>query len=188
MVEVINSSFIPKKDLSKKKGPSSGPSVNVFLLISVIIFLSTIVASVGVYLWKENLKEDNVSLLNQIEENKNLFSLATLQSLIDLDTRINASTEILGNHYTVMPIFFYLQENTLSDVILDDFNLAEEGDSVIVTAKGFADDFDTIAVQSEKYSADDRVENLILDSYDRDKDGMAVFDLSFSWKKKNLRE
>jgi len=49
MVEVIKSSFIPKKEMKKKQVKRSGRGVNVFFLMSLIIFLSTVIGSAGMY-------------------------------------------------------------------------------------------------------------------------------------------
>jgi len=49
MVEVIKSSFIPKKEMKKKQVRRSGSGVNVFFLISLIIFLSTVIGAAGMY-------------------------------------------------------------------------------------------------------------------------------------------
>jgi hypothetical protein len=49
MVEVIKSSFIPKKELKKKEVRRSGGGVNIFFLISLIIFLSTVIGAAGMY-------------------------------------------------------------------------------------------------------------------------------------------
>ncbi|HIP21912.1 MAG TPA: hypothetical protein EYG72_03125 [Candidatus Pacebacteria bacterium] len=49
MVEVIKSSFIPKKEMKKKQVRRSGSGVNVFFLMSLIIFLSTVIGAAGMY-------------------------------------------------------------------------------------------------------------------------------------------
>jgi hypothetical protein len=50
MAEVINSSFIPKREFKKKDKETKGRGINIVFLIALIIFLSTIVAGVGIYL------------------------------------------------------------------------------------------------------------------------------------------
>jgi hypothetical protein len=50
MAEIINSSFIPKKEFKKEEGSKKGIQLNIFFLISLVIFLSTIIMSIGVYL------------------------------------------------------------------------------------------------------------------------------------------
>ena len=51
MAEVINSSFIPKREFKEDNGrPKKRFQLNVFFLISLVIFLSMIVGLVGVNL------------------------------------------------------------------------------------------------------------------------------------------
>ena len=51
MAEVISSSFIPKKEFKKSSSrKKKGFSINIFFLISLIIFLSALVGAAGVYM------------------------------------------------------------------------------------------------------------------------------------------
>jgi hypothetical protein len=49
MAEIINSSFIPKKEFKKKNTEGRGTKINIFLLISLIVFLATMISGVGIY-------------------------------------------------------------------------------------------------------------------------------------------
>ncbi len=70
MVEVINSSFIPKNEFKKEVNKRKSPRVNIFFLIALTIFLTSIVASVGVYLYKNSLEKENERLKAVFEQSE----------------------------------------------------------------------------------------------------------------------
>ncbi len=69
MVEVIGSSFIPKNEF-KKKDKKNNFQLSVLFLISLIIFLATILGSVTVYLLKTKLVNENKILEANLKKNE----------------------------------------------------------------------------------------------------------------------
>ncbi len=187
MPEVINSSFIPKKDLgggSQKKRKGGG--IDIFLLIALIIFLSSIVLSLGVFLWSQSVQNKNEELFIQIESYRDNFAISSIIELISVSNKVEAAKEILDNHYSVLPAFSYLEENTLSDIYLNDMVVSEKGNKIEVSATGIAPDFDYVAYASKVYARDDRIDDLILENFSRNNLNEVVFNLSFSMDKSFL--
>ena len=87
MAQEINASFIPKKEVrgKRKRGPALG--ANLFLLIAVIIFLTALLASLGVFLWSQQLQAANSRALNELEKNRDSYGISAIQTFIDTNNR-----------------------------------------------------------------------------------------------------
>lgn len=193
MVEIINSSFIPKKEFKKKDKQTSGLKINIFFLISLVIFLATIIASVGVYLWKKDLISTNKKYEESLASKSNDLGVESIRKFSILDKRINAAKEILKSHYDVLRIFSYLEKNTLGDVqgeiTLTELSMIEEGELVKVEAKGKAVNLTDIQRQSRGYASNPNILDLVLSEVTKSNKGAYwEFNLSFSVDKKFLTE
>jgi len=189
MAEVINSSFIPKREFKEDNGrPKKRFQLNVFFLISLVIFLSMIVGLVGVNLWKADLESGNRKLKENFTKNKENYGISTIRQFSDLDKRIKTGRELLMMHYNLSPVFTFLERNTQTNVIIQELDL-EEGSSVIYAkGKGLAPDLDDLYLQSKSYAENQNVKDLILSGITRDKDGLIAFNLEFQVDKKDLTD
>lgn len=188
MAEIINSSFIPKKEFKKKeeKNFKNKPKLNIFFLISLIIFLSTLLIGVGVYLYELQLVDQNKKYQEKFASNKDAFSIETIKKFVELEKRIDASSKLLKKHYNILPIFEYLEKNTLVDITLDSFVLEEAGENIKVVAKGRASDLSDLQLQSREYAKNLNVSSLVLSNITKNNVGETVFDLEFSIDKTYL--
>ncbi len=188
MAEVINSSFIPKKEFKKNSGSSKGPRINILFLISLVIFLSTIIASVAVYLWKVSLEKELKIKRETFASRSEDYGIETIRKFSQLDSRIKAADELLEKHYNILPIFTYLEKNTLVDTTLTEFALTETDSEIKITAKGEAPDLTDLQLQSRGYAKNPNISNLILSNITKSKEGYSVFDLEFTIDKKFLTD
>ena len=71
MVETINTSFIPQKITSSKR-KNGGGSIDLTLFVSIVIFAIVVLATVGVFLYKNILAsgiEDSAIMLEKEKDN-----------------------------------------------------------------------------------------------------------------------
>ncbi|PID83637.1 hypothetical protein CSB11_00290 [Candidatus Campbellbacteria bacterium] len=189
MAEIINSSFIPKKEFKKKEERTRrGPRLNIFFLIALIIFLSTAIASGGVYFWKKGLQNQNNNYKQELAEKKEAFNIETIKDFSELAKRIDSAEVLLKKHYNLIPIFRYLEKNTLVDVTLTEFLLEENKQDIKVQAKGTASDLSDLQLQSREYAGNTNVSSLVLANITKNNVGETVFDLEFSVDKKYLTD
>lgn len=99
----INASFIPKKDIKTRRA-GTGFSVNIFLLIGIVIFLTAVLGSLGVYVWKNQLSALNQESLATLEKNRENYGLAAIEEYIELSNRIEAVDGLLDGHISVAKI------------------------------------------------------------------------------------
>lgn len=176
----INASFIPKKDIkTRRAGP--GFSVNIFLLIGIVIFLTAVLGSLGVYVWKNQLSALNQESLATLEKNRENYGLAAIEEYIELSNRIEAVDGLLDGHISVAKIFGLLEKDTLTDVIITNFSFdTEEDGMVMVTARGTAPTYEHVAYQAETYGDNRDIKELILSDVDQDRDGTVTFNIEFA--------
>ncbi len=185
MVEIINTSFIPKQALSKKK-KKKGFKINVFFLISLVIFLSTIIGAVGVTLWKMDIEKTNEEFTKQLTENRDDYSIDSIKKFSDLNKRIQAGNILLNNHYNVLPIFRFLEAETQTNIVLTELNLEERDSVLAITAQGLAPALSDLYLQSKSYGKNQNIKNLVMSNISRTQDGLVSFDLEFEVDKKDL--
>ena len=186
MAQEFNASFIPKKEVQAKRVRRSSPGANIFLLIGVIIFLTSLLASLGVWLWATQLDAANSRVLQTLEKNRENYAIGAIQEFLDVHNRLRAADIILQNHIVVTPIFDILEEHTLTDIYLTNFSFAVQGNDVTIQARGYAPTYAHVALQADEYSSNNLIKELILSGVNQARDGGIQFDLSFSVSRDNL--
>ena len=182
----LNSSFIPKKDIKRQKKEGGGFAVNVFLLITVIVFLATLLAAIGVLVWSKKIESDNRRALETLERERDNFGLSAIEEFIELNNRISSAEEILNQHISVVSVFEILEEDTLTDIVLTDFSLATQGPDVFVNIGGIAPTYAHVALQSDQYSANNKLKEILFSGVNQDRDGNISFQVNFTMDRDDL--
>jgi len=177
MLDTNNQSFIPKKVSDDKKISIHRPT-NLFFLITLIIFLMTVLASVGVFFYKSYLKnrieEDSIML----EREKGNFDVASIEVLSDLDKRLKSGRELLDKHLDLTGLFDFLEKNTLNNVRFKSFDFVFGNDGLVLTMDGVAKNYSAIVLQSDVFGDSGLIENPIFSDLDVDKDGNVIFNFT----------
>ena len=155
-------SFIPKKPVMIE-GQSRSGGMSLFLLVSVIIFLISLGLAGYVFLEKNILIQKITSNQSSIATNKNGLTSdsTTIESLVELNSRINVANSLLGKHIAVSPIFDFLQQATLKSVRFKNFSFsslskdASGVSRVSVQMSGIAKDWETVASQADEFGKAD---------------------------------
>lgn len=138
-------------------------SISFFLLISIIIFLVSLGLSAYVFLEKNYLIQQIASQQNTIATNKSglISDSNTVESIIDLNNRINIGKQLLDSHVAVSPIFAFLQQVTLQNVRFNSFTFSSaskdsNGNTVVgITLSGVAHDWESVASQADEFDMPD---------------------------------
>jgi hypothetical protein len=180
----FQTSFIPKNPITQEQRVSTG--VNLFLLISIIIFLISASIAGWVFLEKKSLVgriENEKGIINKNKDSLNKDSVS-IENFVELNTRIETSKTLLSKHISVLPVFDFLQKLVLKNVRFNSFVFsvaASDGsgvDKIKVDVSGKAVDWRTMANQVDEFSKPEwkkivkepKVSNLSLAS-----DGSIVF-------------
>jgi hypothetical protein len=184
-------SFIPKKPIAPASPARSsrGGGIGLFTLISVIIFLISLGLGGYVYLEKNYLINKITADQATIEDQKGglVDDATTIESLIELNSRIKVAQELLDKHISVSPIFNFLQQTTLKSVRFKNFTFTSAGKDatgasrVSVLMSGVARDWETVASQADEFGkveyrkviTEPKISNLTLNA-----DGSITFSFS----------
>ncbi len=172
-------SFIPKKPETSVVRRSKGGVINVFFLVALIVFLTSVVASVGVFFYKqvaEQRLEEKVALL---EKTRTAFEPALVTELATVDSHIKSAQNILNSHIALSAFFNMLEQSTLQSVQFDSFTFSHSDESgMIVQMKGRGLSFSSVALQSDIFGKNPYIQGPIFSNLDLDNTGSVLFDFS----------
>jgi hypothetical protein len=182
MDQNFQTSFIPKKSMIKENVNSSQP-VSALLIISLFILFTVLLATGGLYFYKGVVAKSITDMENTLNLAKNRFEPSKITELQVLDKRLRASTEILSNHITIIPIFDALQKLTMKSVRYTKFSYSvktDKGTTVDVKMSGQAMGYRAIALQSDLFAKNKNLIDPIFSNLTLDNSGNVLFDLEFS--------
>lgn len=154
MEPTFKTSFIPKKpiepSLDSKVEYKSG--INFFMLIAMILFITSVILSAGVFAYKFTLSSAIEIQLRTLEKVRQSFDPAFVTEANRLNTRIDNVNKILNSHLAPSSIFSLLEEFTLQTVSFKRFLFKDGEDGTIkIESSGEADSFRSIVLQSDNF-------------------------------------
>ena len=182
MEQNFQTSFIPKKPMIEERAIAARP-VGFFFVISIFIFFTIVLATGGLYLYKVNISKNIAVMKNDLNLAKNRFETSKITQLQVLDKRLRASSEILGKHIAVSPIFKELQTSTMKTVRYTKFSYIfgdEKNAKVNVKMSGQAIGYRSIALQSDLFTKNKHFVDPVFSNLALDNSGNVLFDLDFS--------
>ena len=174
----FQTSFIPKKPIVANTGRSSAP-INLFSLLSTIIFIAALALSGGVFFYKNLVTKEIAQNKATLERAKGAFDPELIQKIIRLDNRIETSKQLLSSHLAVTPIFDFISSITLKTVRFKDFNFAYLApDKIQVSMRGQAQSYSSVALQSDVLSSQKLLKNTIVSDMALEAAGTVGFNVS----------
>ncbi len=147
----FQTSFIPKQPVTETAHRAS--SSGLIFLISLILFVASIAAAAGAFLYNDYIDKSIVEGNAQLKRNEQALDPTTIQGLTRLNDRINSATTLLDKHVAVSRLFAVLSDATLQNVRFNDFTYANAGgDKVNISMKGQATSYETVALQSKSFT------------------------------------
>lgn len=175
----FQTSFIPKKPIVASES-FVRKSTDFFMIIAVVIFLGSVVLSVGVYAYKFLLDKNISGLQASLATSREQFDQDFIGYVNRLNTRIETTKDLLGHHVSASTIFGFLASHTLKTITYNDFNYSYEADGTIkVVLKGVAQSYSSIALQSEEFGKQNQyIKSPIFSDLNPDQSGDIVFTLT----------
>jgi hypothetical protein len=161
----FQTSFIPQKGMVPKGGKRSTlpkRSISFFALLSILIFVLSVVASAGIFFWGRyssgQLYEAEKKLSQEVQK---LNTNSNLQVITRLDDRIKATKIITANHVAPSTFFDNLGNVTVQSVRFVDLSFVEgESDRTTFTLSGEALSFGGVALQADMLEASSAFTNI----------------------------
>lgn len=150
----------------------------VFLnLIGIGILIITVLVAGGVFLLKTYTEQSIASKRVSLDRQRAAFEPATIEELLRLDKRINASNTILKSHYALSLVFDELEGRTGENVRFKSFKFEPAGPGrFAVTMSGTAKSFNAVAIQSDAFGKSSIIKDPIFSNLNLDTNGNVIFD------------
>jgi len=173
-------SFIPRGQMTTSfEANKKSSKVSLFLLVSIIIFIVSIVLAGGVYLLSEYKAKSIKDKIDSLERAKGSFEPALIEQLSNLDVRINSAQKVLDNHISISSFFKLLEQITLKTVRFNEFEFTQRGDgSFFVTMRGEADSYSSVALQSDMFAGSKYIQEPIFSGFKLNSKVNVLFDFS----------
>ncbi len=147
----FQSSFIPKKPVDTGSLRPSG-DVNIFLIVTILIFIITGAAAGGVFFYKTTLQKQSEEKDAELISVKKSFGLEDIQTLKNRVRQLEAVKIILNKHLTATPLFHLIESNTLKNVRFTSFSYTNKDNKASITLSGEARTFNSVAYQSQVFT------------------------------------
>jgi len=183
MDKEFKTTFIPKKNLSGVKAPESKRSRatrSLIGLIALLLFITALAATAGVFLWKTRLAAVVNSRIDSINRAEKAFEPAVILDLKKLDIRLRAGTKLLSQHVAISDFLESLAESTLPEVSFSDFSVELGPDGAEVSMGGEARGYLQIAQQSDVFEDNQYIQNHIFEDFSLTDADRISFSLQFS--------
>lgn len=183
MDKEFKTTFIPKKNPGGVKAPekkSTKARRSLFGILAALLFVTAVVSTIGVYLYKARLAAVVNSRIDSINRAEKAFEPSVILDLKKLDIRLRAGTELLNQHIAVSDFLESLAESTLPEVSFNEFsfNYTEGGSEVSMS--GEARGYLQIAQQSDIFEDNDYIQNHIFSDFSSSETGRVSFSLQFT--------
>ena len=181
MEQNFQTSFIPKKPILNESTVYARP-VSIFLIISLFVLFTTLIATGGLYFYKGILVKKIADMDNTLNLVKNRFEPSKITELQIFDKRLRSSSEILSQHINITPVFSALEQLTMKSVRFTKFSYdfgTEDNPAVNIKMSGVAIGYRSIALQSDLFAKNKNLIDPIFSNLTLDNSGNVIFDLEF---------
>ena len=177
----FQTSFIPKKSTAAGISTRRPPLATLFFVISVIIFVITLVATIGVFSYKKIIIDRITNMSTELSSAKNAFEPRLIDTLTKFSNRVEVAKQVIGAHSVVSPIFDLLENETLASITFDNFkyDFNESGVSSL-SMTGQAKSFNSVALQSDIFGQEKLLKGPVFSDLNLDQSGNVIFKFSVS--------
>jgi len=181
MPDRVTTSFIPKESLMQDRNPRSvrkNPLVFVNVVAAGILILA-VGAAGAMFLFKTYTEQSIISKKQSLDRQRAAFEPATIEELLRLDKRINASHDLIKAHTALSLLFNDLEARTGENVRFKNFKYEAAGTGrFAITMGGTAKSFNAVALQSDSFGKSTIMKDPIFSNLNLDQNGEVVFDFS----------
>ena len=174
----LRTTFIPKAPASTTTA-APPKTVNVFVLVSALVFVFSLAVAGGAYFYRAVLVRDIEELSQSITRAEEIISPSLVGRLNAYDKRSRAVTTLIGTHIVLSPVFDLLEALAISSVRFSDFeySLGREGNAKL-SLSGEAKSYSALAAQSNLLGKSEYIKEPIFSNFALNTIGNVTFDFS----------
>jgi hypothetical protein len=171
-------SFIPKKSVIEERPQES--SVGLFTAFSIIMFLMSILTTVGMFLWHKTTETNLVKTKQNFEQLKNRFQPELISELKRMDDRLNIAGGLMTTHVTPSKFLRFLQTITYKDVMFTSISYGYQEKDLKISLKGQAKTYSAIALQSDAFKTNKYIKEYLFSNLSPEANGNISFEVSMN--------
>lgn len=150
MVNPQGTSFIPQRPVRNKAEPRRVRKIYVLAYLAYVIFFGSLVAAGLVFFFKFSLDVQLDAQREALELERQKFNQGDIESIRDLDKRLQMAEERLNNHVSVLAVFEALERSAVQSLSYTAFTYKRLNDTFpLITFSGTSDRFNNILFQRE---------------------------------------
>jgi hypothetical protein len=173
MDQKLQSSFIPKKTGGIG---GTGSNTSLFSLIATLIFIITVLSSLGIFGYNYFLKTKIGKMDAELAAERKNIQSSLIDELARTDRRIKNSKTILNSHVSVSSVFDALQALTVRTIRFTSFKFKNTKDgSLSVELEGVGRSFNSLTLQSDVFREEKAFINPTFSDLELDENGNVVF-------------
>lgn len=163
----FQTSFIPKKPVVDVPGSTtSRPKTwNLFSVIASVLFVITLSALGGAYLYRNYLKNQIVAADKELNDARSAFETDKIQDLIDTSSRFAAISGLLEKHVVTSQVLLLFQTLTLKNMRLDNFVYTNKTGNPTITTNAEAKSYNAVADQSNIFFGNGFIKEFIFSDF-----------------------
>lgn len=170
----VQASFIPKKPLNT--GSSRGAGIGLFFLISLLIFIASVVSAGAAFLYQQYLQKAIADKSHSLDLAQGAYDPGVIQDLMRMDARMTQAQSLLARHTAASAVLSFLATQTLQNVSFGSFGYSLQNDgSAAINLSGQADSFSTVALQSDQFGGNKMLKDVIVSNIAVDAVGRVNF-------------
>ncbi len=145
-----NTSFIPKRNPTKKDKVTARKQVYVGTLVIRVLFLAVLVASAALYFYEKKLSSDLNQAVSELDSRINSFNEEDMKNVIAVDKRLRQANSRLQNSASIVAVLKAIEESTTEATQINNLSLVRDDDNVFaLTLAMEAQSFDAVKFQRE---------------------------------------
>jgi hypothetical protein len=174
----FTTSFIPKKPVAAKPQGTGykRKKTGIWGTLTFVIFILTIVAAGGAFLYKKNLENKITEQVDNLQKTVDAFPESFINESVRLSDRITAAESLLEKHVSPSQIFTLLEEETLRNISFNDLDYFYDEDGRLrITSSGLGRGFESIVLQSDRYGKTNYMRDVIFSGLQPNQEGNITF-------------
>lgn len=141
-------SFIPQRPTQGNLKKRNVRKVYILTYISFILFFATILGTAGTYVYKTVANNRLDAEKKLLTDERSKFDESDMESVRELNRRIENAKNRIDNHISVVSIFTALEESTLQKLRFTGFEYKRVQESIpTITLSGVTDTFNSVLFQ-----------------------------------------
>jgi hypothetical protein len=173
----FQSSFIPKGPIAASPlgAQYAKPKATLFGFIATLVFVLTLILSVGVFAYDRYLLSSIGTMGDQLTSARATMQPDTINELVTADKRLQGTRLLLAQHTALSPFFDFLESATLKNVRYTEFLYTADSGGYEVSMQGQARSYQDVASQSDAFNRSGVFRDPVFSNLDLDAKGNVTF-------------